>query len=109
MLPWCATMRQPCGVLWYTLGTVTWATRVPMSASTSTRSSTLCIALVSDSTLCTRPGVMRTTPLLNMAAYAARIAAGPIRRVLPGWMQTMSSSSAQQAIIASRSPCCMAS
>ena len=73
------------------------------------RSSTLCTALATAWILRARSGQARMLPLLNIASKVARIAIAPTTRGPPGWMQTMSSSSAQQAISLSMSPFCSAS
>ena len=67
------------------------------------------MALVMVSTLRTFMGLAKMAPpFSNMASNEARIAVAPMMRGPPGCTQTMSSSSAQQAISFSRSPCCRA-
>ena len=65
--------------------------------------------LATETTLRTRSGQARMLPLANIASKVARIATAPTTRGPPGWMQTMSSSSAQQAMSFSMSAFCRAS
>src|SRR5437868_13099634 len=108
-LAWCATMRQPCAALMYTLVAMTHADCGPSEPMTCTRSSTLCTALECVSTRRTFSGCALTAPLPKIDSKLARMAAAPMSRGPPGCTQAISSSSDHTDISFSMSPRCSAS